>query len=93
MQPGAQTVGLGSLLAIFAALLFAISMALVRLLTRTGGEAQALQAAREHTQRLPGQRFPDPLRVTGLTSSPGWKVYRATQPDCSGCCGGCAFSG
>ena len=37
----------------------------VRLLTRTGGEAQALQAAREHTQRLPGQRFPDPLRVTG----------------------------
>ena len=35
MQPGAQTVGLGSLLAIFAALLFAISMALVRLLTRT----------------------------------------------------------
>ena len=35
MQPGAQTVGLGSLLAIFAALMFAISMALVRLLTRT----------------------------------------------------------
>jgi len=35
MQPGAQTVGLGSLLAIFSALMFAISMALVRLLTRT----------------------------------------------------------
>jgi drug/metabolite transporter (DMT)-like permease len=35
MQPGAQTVNLGSLLAIFAALMFAISMALVRILTRT----------------------------------------------------------
>lgn len=35
MQPGAQTVGLGSLLAIFSALMFAISMSLVRLLTRT----------------------------------------------------------
>lgn len=35
MQPGAQTVSLGSLLAIFSALMFAVSMALVRLLTRT----------------------------------------------------------
>lgn len=35
MQPGAETVGLGSLLAIFAALLFAVSMALVRILART----------------------------------------------------------
>ena len=35
MQPGAETVNLGSLLAILAALLFAISMALVRLLART----------------------------------------------------------
>ncbi len=35
MQPGAETVSLGSLLAVFAALLFAISMALVRLLTRS----------------------------------------------------------
>ncbi|HJN60122.1 MAG TPA: DMT family transporter, partial [Alphaproteobacteria bacterium] len=35
MQPGAETVSLGSLLAVFAALLFAISMALVRLLART----------------------------------------------------------
>ena len=35
MQPGADTVNLGSLLAILAALLFAISMALVRLLART----------------------------------------------------------
>ena len=35
MQPGAQSIGLGSLLAIFSALLFAISMALVRILTRT----------------------------------------------------------
>jgi drug/metabolite transporter (DMT)-like permease len=35
MQPGADSVNLGSLLAIFAALLFAISMALVRLLART----------------------------------------------------------
>ena len=35
MQPGSETVGLGSLLAIFAALLFAVSMALVRILART----------------------------------------------------------
>jgi drug/metabolite transporter (DMT)-like permease len=35
MQPGADTFNLGSLLAIFSALLFAISMALVRLLART----------------------------------------------------------
>jgi drug/metabolite transporter (DMT)-like permease len=35
MQPGADSVGLGSLLAIFSALLFAISMALVRILART----------------------------------------------------------
>ena len=35
MQPGAETVGLDSLLAVFAALLFAISMALVRLLARS----------------------------------------------------------
>ena len=35
MQPGADTVNLGSLLAILAALLFAISMALVRILART----------------------------------------------------------
>lgn len=35
MQPGAETVSLGSLLAIFAALLFAVSMALVRILART----------------------------------------------------------
>jgi len=35
MQPGAQSIGLGSLLAIFSALLFAISMALVRILTRS----------------------------------------------------------
>ena len=35
MQPGSEMVSLGSLLAIFAALLFAISMALVRILART----------------------------------------------------------
>lgn len=35
LQPGADTASLGGLLAIFAALLFAISMALVRILTRT----------------------------------------------------------
>jgi drug/metabolite transporter (DMT)-like permease len=35
MQPGAESVNLGSLLAILAALLFAISIALVRLLART----------------------------------------------------------
>jgi drug/metabolite transporter (DMT)-like permease len=35
MQPGVETVSLGALLAIFAALLFAVSMALIRILTRT----------------------------------------------------------
>ena len=35
MQPGSEMVSLGSFLAIFAALLFAISMALVRILART----------------------------------------------------------
>ena len=35
LQPGAETISVGGLLAIFAALLFAISMALVRLLART----------------------------------------------------------
>jgi len=35
MQPGAETVSLGSLMAIFAALMFAISMAMVRILART----------------------------------------------------------
>ena len=35
LQPGAETVSVGGLLAIFAALLFAVSMALVRLLARS----------------------------------------------------------
>ena len=35
LQPGAETLSVGGLLAIFAALLFAVSMALVRMLART----------------------------------------------------------
>lgn len=35
----------------------------VRLLARTQAEAEALQSAREHHQRLPGRPFPEPLTV------------------------------